>query len=134
MTVLDDRVHDGGFASGPVKAEGNHSRYILTINGGSSSLKTESRGRVILAHLGSGASLAAVREGQCLDTTMGFTPVSGLVMGTRCGDLDPSLSAFLANVEGMTPERFHQMVNQESGLLGVSGSCRRERRHRSNQP
>src|SRR6185312_3082912 len=45
---------------------------------------------------------------------------SGLVMGTRCGDLDPSLNAFLANVEGMTPERFHQMVNQESGLLGVS--------------
>ena len=81
---------------------------------------TESRGRVILAHLGSGASLAAVREGRCLDTTMGFTPASGLVMGTRCGDLDPSLNAFLANVEGMTTERFHRMVNQESGLLGVS--------------
>jgi acetate kinase len=81
---------------------------------------TESGGRVILAHLGSGASLAAVREGRCLDTTMGFTPASGLVMGTRCGDLDPSLNTFLANVEGMTTERFHQMVNQESGLLGVS--------------
>jgi acetate kinase len=81
---------------------------------------TESSGRVILAHLGSGASLAAVREGRCLDTTMGFTPASGLVMGTRCGDIDPSLSAFLAKVEGITTERFHQMVNQESGLLGVS--------------
>jgi acetate kinase len=82
--------------------------------------EAEPRGRVILAHLGSGASLAAVRECRCLDTTMGFTPASGLVMGTRCGDLDPSLSAFFAKVEGMTTERFHHMVNQESGLLGVS--------------
>ena len=51
---------------------------------------------------------------------MGFTPASGLVMGTRSGDLDPSLNAFLANAEGMTPQQFHRMVNQESGLLGVS--------------
>jgi acetate kinase len=80
----------------------------------------EVRGRVILAHLGSGASLAAVREGRCLETTMGFTPASGLVMGTRAGDLDPGLVAFLAHAEGMTPEQFHRMANQESGLLGVS--------------
>ncbi len=80
----------------------------------------EARGRVVLAHLGSGASLAAVREGRCLETTMGFTPASGLVMGTRCGDIDPGLFGFLAHAEGMTPERFHRMVNQESGLLGVS--------------
>ena len=80
----------------------------------------EARGRIVLAHLGAGASLAAVREGRCLDTTMGFTPTSGLVMGTRSGDLDPGLVAFLARAEGMTPERFHLMVNRESGLLGVS--------------
>jgi acetate kinase len=80
----------------------------------------EARGRIVLAHLGSGASLAAVREGRCLETTMGFTPAAGLVMGTRSGDLDPGLVAFLARAEGMTPERFHRMVNQESGLLGVS--------------
>lgn len=80
----------------------------------------EAKGRVVLAHLGSGASLAAVRDGRCLETTMGFTPASGLVMGTRCGDVDPGLVAFLARAEGMTPERFHHMVNQESGLLGVS--------------
>jgi acetate kinase len=80
----------------------------------------EAQGRVVLAHLGAGASLAAVREGRCLETTMGFTPTSGLVMGTRTGDLDPGLIAFLARAEGMTPERFHRMVNQESGLLGVS--------------
>ncbi len=80
----------------------------------------EAQGRVVLAHLGSGASLAAVREGRCLDTTMGFTPASGLVMGTRCGDIDPGLFAFLAHAEGMTPGMFQRMVNQESGLLGVS--------------
>jgi acetate kinase len=80
----------------------------------------EAGGRVVLAHLGSGASLAAVRVGRCVDTTMGFTPASGLVMGTRCGDIDPGLVAFLARVDGMTPERFHHMANHESGLLGVS--------------
>jgi acetate kinase len=80
----------------------------------------EARGRVVLAHLGAGASLAAVRGGRCRDTTMGFTPTSGLVMATRSGDIDPGLVAFLAHVEGMTPERFHRMANKESGLLGVS--------------
>jgi acetate kinase len=80
----------------------------------------EAGGRVVLAHLGSGASLAAVRGGRCLDTTMGFTPASGLVMGTRCGDIDPGLFGFLAQAEGMTPGQFHRMVNQESGLLGIS--------------
>jgi acetate kinase len=78
------------------------------------------RRRVILAHLGAGASLAAVSGGRCVETTMGFTPASGLVMGTRSGDVDPGLVAFLAQTEGMTPEQFHRMVNHESGLLGVS--------------
>ncbi len=82
--------------------------------------QSEAGGRVVLAHLGAGASLAAVRGGRCLDTTMGFTPTSGLVMGTRCGDIDPGLVAFLAHSQGMTPEQFQRMVNQESGLLGVS--------------
>ncbi len=80
------------------------------------------RGRVILAHLGSGASLAAVRGGRSIDTTMGFTPASGLMMGTRPGDLDPGLAYFLARTEGMTPARFQRLVNHESGLLGVSGT------------
>ena len=78
------------------------------------------RGRVVLAHLGSGASLAAVNEGRSIDTTMGFTPTSGLVMGTRSGDLDPGLVWFLARAEGMSPEQFHRLVNHDSGLLGVS--------------
>jgi acetate kinase len=78
-------------------------------------------GRIILAHLGAGVSLAAIHNGRCIDTTMGFTPASGLVMGTRTGDLDPGLPAFLAQSDGLTAEQFHNnMVNHESGLLGIS--------------
>jgi acetate kinase len=80
------------------------------------------RGRVILAHLGSGASLAAVRDGRCIETTMGLTPTSGLVMGTRCGDIDPGLVRFLMQAEGLSIDQFHDLVNHESGLLGVSES------------
>jgi acetate kinase len=79
-----------------------------------------SKERVILAHLGSGASLAAVRRGKSLDTSMGFTPAAGLVMGTRSGDLDPGLGYYLARTERMTPAGFQRMVNHDSGLLGVS--------------
>jgi acetate kinase len=78
------------------------------------------RGRVILAHLGNGASLAAVQRGMSIDTSMGFTPAAGLVMSTRTGDLDPGLVSFLAHTEQMTAPQFHQMINHESGLLGVS--------------
>ena len=77
-------------------------------------------GRVILAHLGSGASMAAVRDGKSIDTTMAFTPTSGLVMSSRTGDIDPGLAAFLARTEKMTPDQFYQMANYQSGLLGVS--------------
>ena len=78
------------------------------------------RGRVILAHLGSGASLAAVRDGRCVDTSMGFTPTAGLVMGTRSGDLDPGLVSYLALTDAMNATQFQTMVNHESGLLGIS--------------
>jgi acetate kinase len=78
------------------------------------------RGRVILAHLGSGASLAAVRDGRCIDTSMGFTPTAGLVMGTRSGDLDPGLMSYLASTDAMTAMQFQTLVNHESGLLGLS--------------
>ena len=77
-------------------------------------------GRIILAHLGSGASLAAVRDGESIDTSMGFTPTSGLVMSTRSGDLDPGLASYLARAESMTASQFQTMVTHESGLLGVS--------------
>ena len=80
------------------------------------------KGRVILAHLGSGASMAAVHHGKSIDTSMGFTPAAGLVMSTRTGDLDPGLVYYLARTERMSAARFQRMVNHESGLLGVSGT------------
>jgi acetate kinase len=80
------------------------------------------KGRVILAHLGNGASLAAVRDGKSIDTSMGFTPTAGLVMSTRTGDLDPGLAPYLARTEKMTTKEFYEMVNHKSGLLGVSAT------------
>ena len=78
------------------------------------------QGKIMLAHLGNGASLAAVKEGECIDTSMGFTPASGLVMGTRTGDLDPGVAWYLMQVEKFTPQQFNHLINHESGLLGIS--------------
>ena len=78
------------------------------------------KGRAILAHLGNGASLAAVRDGKSIDTSMSFTPTAGLVMSTRSGDLDPGLVSFFARTEQMNAAKFQKMVNHESGMLGVS--------------
>jgi acetate kinase len=80
------------------------------------------KGRVILAHLGNGASLAAVRDGKPVDTSMGFTPAAGVTMSTRSGDLDPGLVWYLARTENMSAKQFNEMVNSRSGLLGVSES------------
>ena len=77
-------------------------------------------GRVILTHLGNGASVAAVRDGRSVDTSMGFTPAGGLMMSSRSGDLDPGLVSFLARTEKMSAAQFQTMVNHDSGLLGVS--------------
>jgi acetate kinase len=77
-------------------------------------------GRVILAHLGNGASMAAVRDGRSIDTSMGFTPTAGLVMSTRTGDLDPGLAPYLARTAHISTKQFYEMVNHESGLLGIS--------------
>ena len=78
------------------------------------------KGRVILAHLGNGASLAAVHDGKSIDTSMGFTPTAGLTMSTRSGDLDPGLAWYLARSENMSAQQFNEMVNTQSGLLGLS--------------
>lgn len=78
--------------------------------------------RLVLAHLGNGASLAAVHQGRSIDTSMGFTPAAGVPMGTRSGDLDPGLVRYLAETEGMDALAFDQMANHQSGLLGLSGT------------
>jgi acetate kinase len=77
-------------------------------------------GRVLIAHLGNGASITAVRSGESIETTMGFSPVGGLMMGTRCGDLDPSVVTFLARTGGRTPDALDRLLGREAGLLGVS--------------
>lgn len=77
--------------------------------------------RIITCHLGAGSSLCAVANGRSMDTTMGFTPLSGLVMATRCGDIDPALVAFLAGKENMSAAALIEMLNRESGVLGISG-------------
>jgi acetate kinase len=78
-------------------------------------------GRVIAAHLGNGASLCAMRNGRSIDTTMGFTPLDGLVMGTRCGSIDPGALLYLQQADGLRADDVERVLYHESGLLGVSG-------------
>jgi len=77
--------------------------------------------RLITCHMGSGVSFAAVKEGKSIDTSMGFTPLEGLVMGTRCGDLDPAIVFFLMEKEGLSAEEVEEILNKRSGVLGISG-------------
>ena len=77
--------------------------------------------KIVTCHLGNGGSLCAVENGKSIDTTMGFTPLEGLVMGTRSGDLDPAVVTYLMNKEGMTPSEMDTVLNKKSGVLGVSG-------------
>lgn len=79
-------------------------------------------GKIIIAHLGNGSSLAAVKDGKSVDTTMGFTPASGLPMSTRSGDIDPGVAWHILKHEGLTADELIRMLNHESGLLGISGS------------
>lgn len=81
----------------------------------------KANGRIILAHLGNGASMAAVENGQCIDTTMGFTPAGGLVMSTRSGDVDPGIAWHLMQ-KGIGAKKFNEIINHQSGLLGISGT------------
>ncbi|HEV3193269.1 MAG TPA: acetate/propionate family kinase [Polyangiaceae bacterium] len=89
--------------------------YVVTAVGASQ------LGRAVIAHLGSGASMAAVADGRAVDTTMGFTPTAGLVMGTRTGDLDPGVLVYLAE-QGYDARALGDLVNRQAGLLGVSGT------------
>lgn len=78
-------------------------------------------GRLVIAHLGNGCSLTAVRDGRSVETTMGFTPLGGLVMSTRSGDLDPGVLLYLLRAAGYTPDALNLLLNQEAGLKGLSG-------------
>lgn len=76
---------------------------------------------IISLHLGNGGSIAAIKNGQSIDTTMGFTPLEGLIMGTRCGDIDPTIMEYIMQKEGKTLKQTFDLFNKESGLLGISG-------------
>ena len=89
--------------------------YIVSVLG------EESRGRVIIAHLGNGASMAGLKDGQPQDTTMGFSALGGLMMGTRCGDLDPGVLLYLMDEKGYDTRQLEKLLDQHSGLVGVSG-------------
>ncbi|MEB5404437.1 acetate kinase, partial [Pseudomonas aeruginosa] len=81
----------------------------------------EQESGLVIAHLGNGASICAVRNGRSVDTSMGMTPLEGLMMGTRSGDIDPSILPWLVEKEGKSAQQLSQLLNNESGLLGVSG-------------
>ena len=109
----NDRVRRYGF-------HGTSHQYVSCeaaryLNQGMGSLK------IITCHLGNGSSIAAVKEGRCIDTSMGFTPLEGLIMGTRCGDLDPAIIFHLMERKQMTVAEVHEMLNRKSGMLGLAG-------------
>jgi acetate kinase len=77
--------------------------------------------KLITCHLGNGASVSAIKRGKCIDTSMGFTPLEGLVMGTRCGDIDPSITTYISEKENLSAEEMNEIMNKKSGVLGISG-------------
>ena len=77
--------------------------------------------KIITCHLGNGSSISAIRDGKCLDTSMGFTPLAGPIMGTRCGDIDPNIVPYIMKKEGLGPDEMTELMNKKSGFLGISG-------------
>ena len=107
-----------------VRRYGMHgtSHLFVTHEAAKALSKPVSETNIISAHLGNGASVSAIKNGQCVDTSMGMTPLAGLVMGTRCGDIDPSIIEYLVSRQGYTLEGVMNMLQKESGLLGITGT------------
>jgi acetate kinase len=118
MYALPRRLYDQGIVR--YGFHGLSYEYIMSELGGLEGKLAN--GRVIIAHLGSGASMAAVKDGKSVDTSMGFAPLEGLVMATRSGDVDPGVLLYLLEQEKMSADDLSKVLNKESGLLGVSGS------------
>ncbi len=116
--ALPRELHDAG-----VRRYGFHGLSFEFIAGELARMHGPSAGgRVVVAHLGGGASLCALVNGESVDTTMGLTPLGGLVMGTRCGDIDPEVPLYLVEERGLSPSAARDLLARESGLLGVSGT------------
>ncbi len=101
-------------------AHGTSHNY-LAIKGNEDFLDSRRNTRIISCHLGSGASLCAIKDGKCVATSMGLTPLGGVMMGTRCGDIDPSVYDYLCTKCGYSPDELYEILNKKSGFLGVSG-------------
>ena len=101
-------------------AHGTSHNY-LAIKGNEDFLGGKKGTRITSCHLGSGASLCAIKDGKCVATSMGLTPLGGVMMGTRCGDIDPSVYDYLCDNAGLTPDELYDILNKKSGFLGVSG-------------
>ncbi|MEM1484794.1 acetate kinase [Oscillospiraceae bacterium PP1C4] len=99
---------------------GTSHRYVSARLFEVSGIKKEGS-KIITCHLGNGSSISAVKDGKCFDTSMGFTPLDGFIMGTRSGGIDPSVMTYIANKEHITPDQMSDMLNKKSGFLGVSG-------------
>jgi acetate kinase len=97
------------------------SHYFVAHQVAKSLDKSLSDCNLITAHLGNGCSIAAIKKGKAIDTSLGFTPLEGLIMGTRCGDIDPSIPSYLIDQLGYSSQQVNQLLNKESGLFGVSG-------------
>lgn len=93
----------------------------MFVSGVAQQLLGGNKGRIIVCHLGNGASVSAVKDGKCIDTSMGLTPLEGLLMGTRCGDLDPAVLEYLSDKKGMDIHQITTYLNKKSGVLGISG-------------
>lgn len=79
------------------------------------------QGKIITCHLGNGASITAVENGKCVDTSMGFTPLAGVIMGTRCGDIDPYIPLYIMKTQNKTPDEVNALMNKQSGMFGICG-------------
>ncbi|MBQ3865341.1 MAG: acetate kinase, partial [Clostridia bacterium] len=84
--------------------------------------------KLVTCHLGNGSSISAVQGGKCLDTTMGVTPLEGIIMGTRCGSIDPAIVPLIMKKEGLTPDEMDTVMNKKSGILGVTGGVTSDNR------
>ena len=84
--------------------------------------------KIVTCHLGNGSSISAVKDGKCFDTTMGLTPLEGIIMGTRCGSIDPAIIPFLMKKENLSPDEIDKIMNKKSGILGVTGGVTSDNR------
>lgn len=104
-----------------VRRYGFHGTSHLYVSQRAAELRGTEKGRMITCHLGNGSSLCAILDGKCMDTSMGLTPLEGVVMGTRSGDMDPAIVKFIMDKEHKTIEEMDHYLNKESGVLGLSG-------------